>query len=132
MKVDLKTEELAYKFHKLEGEAFGYGYGTGEKHIVPLLKEFVTLCMKDGGSCDSLEIEKVMGPANTWFLINALCRVDFLEYGTSPRYCWIDHSEEMRSIANFIVHCPSDELYEITGWINDKLAYYQDKYEENT
>lgn len=131
MKVDIKTEELAYHFHKFEAEAFGFGYGTGESYIVPLLKQFVELCMQDGGTCDSYEIAKVMGDATTWFLINALCRVDFLEYGTSPRYCWIDHDEKTRSLANFIVHCPSDELYKITGWINDELRIMEDKYESS-
>ena len=86
-----KTEEE--HFIDWEGFAFGFGYGTGEPHTIPALRQFMALCY-DGTlatSYDYRALEDRLGPTVAWLLINALCRngVDVIEYGTSPRAGWL-------------------------------------------
>jgi hypothetical protein len=68
-----------------EGETFPYGYGTGEAAIRPMLKRFFKLC-PNSGAYDYRTMENELGPSVAWLMINALCRAQMLEYGTSPRF----------------------------------------------
>lgn len=78
-------------FKDWEADAFGYGYGSGEPYIIPLLKRFLELCNEGDRSnqYDYAILEKELTPAVTWLLINILCHKDIIEYGTSPRFAWL-------------------------------------------
>lgn len=79
-------------FKDWEGSVFGYGYGSGEEHVIPALKRFMALVppeSADGRAYDYKVLEADLGPAVAWFLINALCHADLIEYGSSPRFGWL-------------------------------------------
>lgn len=73
-----------------EGNAFGFGYGTGEDHTIPALKAFLAAC-PETGAYNYQVLEAAVGPVVAWLLINRLCdyRIDMIEYGTSPRCGWL-------------------------------------------
>ena len=71
-----------------EGDVFGFGYGSGEEHIIPALKRFLQLTT-DSGQYDFRVLEEEITPTVTWLLINTLCHCDMIEYGTSPRFAWL-------------------------------------------
>lgn len=79
-------------FTDWESHVFGFGYGSGEEHVIGTLNLFFDLC-KDKESANPMydyrELERVMGPTTTWFVINALCHADIIEYGCSPRFAWL-------------------------------------------
>jgi hypothetical protein len=81
-------------FRDWENLTFGYGYGSGEEPIMGALKTFFD-SLKDARSYDHEMLEKALGGATAWLLINALCRADILEYGTSPRYGWLTEKGEL-------------------------------------
>lgn len=97
-------------------EHFGYGYGTGESYIVPVLKKFLENC-DENGNYDHLKLEEKIGQANTWFLINVLCKSDLIEYGTSPRFGWLDESGKL--LKEYIGKKSEDELYKLIMVDND-------------
>lgn len=78
-------------FRDWEAYVFGFGYGTGEPHIIPCLHKFLDLCRKPGLGLayDFMELEQELGGPTTWLLINILCRHNVVEYGTSPRHGWL-------------------------------------------
>lgn len=99
-------------FRDWEGEAFGYGYGTGEFHIVPVLHKFMSLCEpKEYGKYDYEVLEKELGAATAWLLINVFCRHDIIEYGISSRVGWL--TKEGNRLREFVCSKTPDELYEI-------------------
>ncbi len=78
-------------FADWEGHAFGFGYGTGEAHVLSALK-LLMAAVGDEDSADAYRfeaLETAVGHAVAWLLINRLCTVGILEYGTSPRYGWL-------------------------------------------
>jgi hypothetical protein len=75
-------------FRDWMGEAFGFGYGTGEDYFLPALRAFF-LSLKDGRSYWYTDLETQFGGLAAWLLINLLCNQDVLEYGTSPRGAWL-------------------------------------------
>lgn len=77
-----------------ESSAFGFGYGSGEEHVLRALKGFFDLIGEDQDQPRSYNyerLEEVLGAPVAWLLINVLCRhgVDIIEYGTSPRFAWL-------------------------------------------
>ena len=84
---------LEQNFADWESSVFGYGYGSGEHHIMFVLKWFLELCkQKDTQGVygyDYESIERNLRPETTWLLINALCHANIIEYGTSPRFGWL-------------------------------------------
>ena len=78
-------------FADWESSAFGYGYGTGEGWILPELKKFMWFVGRDPHphAYDYEVFEEKLGGPIAWLLINALCKADAIEYGTSPRYGWL-------------------------------------------
>jgi hypothetical protein len=77
-------------FADWEASVFGFGYGSGEEHILPALKQFMDAAeAAGGGTYDYRELEASLGPVVTWLLINALCHADIIEYGSSPRFGWL-------------------------------------------
>lgn len=110
-------------FTDWEQSVFGYGYGSGEKYIAEALKKFFELC-PDSGNYDYEVFEKSLGQTVTWLLINTLCRADILEYGTSPRFGWLD--DKGRELKKFFDSKTIDELENLSGHQEDYNACFQD------
>ena len=98
------------QFAQWESKTFGYGYGNGEYFILPLLKKFFENFTRGDNQYDFQHLEKELGETNTWFLINGLCRVDAIEYGTSPRFGWL--TSKGIAVKDFVLKHTNEELYE--------------------
>lgn len=101
-------------FADWESYVFGFGYGTGEEHILPSLKSFLECC-NDDAPYDFQVLEAKLTPTVAWLLINILCRhnVDIIEYGTSPRCGWLTpHGIKLKE---FVATKTVDELIGMTG-----------------
>jgi len=98
-----------------EAQVFGFGYGTGEPHILKALKVFLELCKPSAGypSYKYEELEVVLGATTAWLLINALCHADCINYGTSTRYAWLDDKGKL--LQEFVAQHTAQELYEMTA-----------------
>jgi len=107
-----------------ENTVFGFGYGTGEGFIIPKLKAFFVL-LKEERLYDHTDLELSLGGAETWFLINILCRADILEYGTSPRFGWLTSKGER--LRDFIKTKTCDELIDLVcSRTQDNTVCYPD------
>lgn len=84
-------KNIEHYFRDWESYVFGYGYGSGEEHIIFALKHFLELCptMPNKYHYDFEVLEKNLTPTVTWLLINVLCRADIIDYGCSPRFGWL-------------------------------------------
>lgn len=87
------------EFCEWYGEVLGYGYGTGDVHYCNNLRHFFWLAAQPG-PYDYNEMERDMGAAVFWLLLNTLCNAGVVDYGTSPRAGWL--SPEGRRIADFV------------------------------
>lgn len=120
--VSKKKKSLEIYFRDWFDEAFGYGYGTGEMYIVPLLRKFLELCkpteISKAHNYNHEDIEKALGKEVAWLMINVLCGNDIIEYGTSPRYAML--SIEGRRLKQFVESKTDDELYDIVMKFEDK------------
>lgn len=107
-------------FRDWEDTAFGFGYGSGERHILPHLKRFLELCRPQ---YDHNELEQELGPEIAWLLINALAHSDVIEYGTSPRYGWLTPHGKL--LQQFVLSKTADELVKLaTHKPKDYVACY--------
>lgn len=112
----MKSEEDS--FRDWEGHVFGFGYGTGEPHVIPVLRKFLTLCEPDRGY-DHGDLERELTAPIAWLLINVLCHADILEYGASPRGAWLtgkgvrlkDFILSRTNEALVMLACDYDEFY---------------------
>jgi hypothetical protein len=113
----MKTD--AEHFADWEAEVFGFGYGTGEPHVLGALKTFLELC--GDAPYDYSEIERALTPATAWLMINALCRdgVGIIEYGTSPRCGWL--TPQGKALRAFVTAHTIEELTGLTE--RDNLDY---------
>lgn len=104
---------LDENFRDWESTAFGFGYGSGEEHILPALKRFLDLCPNGyADRCyDHQELEAALTPAVAWLLINRLCQQDILEYGTSPRFGWL--TDKGAALKAYTASKTGEELAEI-------------------
>lgn len=106
---------IEHQFRDWEGVTFGYGYGTGEEHTIPVLKRFLELCNITHGN-DSIAaydykiLERELTPVVAWVLISILCRANMIEYGTSPRFGWLTVTG--RRLKDFVSKYTADELYD--------------------
>jgi hypothetical protein len=114
------AKTLDENFADWEGTAFGFGYGTGEPHILPALKRFLALC-PDTGTYDHEALAREMGPAVAWLLLNALAHADIIEYGTSPRYGWLTTSGQ--ALKAYVESKTDDELVGIVCRDRDTPCY---------
>ena len=94
-------------FKDWESYVFGFGYGTGEEHVIPALKRFLGAVPTDT-NYDYHTLEAACGPTVAWLLINTLCGCDIIEYGTSPRYGWL--TKQGKALRNFILEASRDML----------------------
>ncbi len=105
-----------------EGEVFGYGYGTGELPILKCLHFFFST-LEDGKTYNHEKLEKELGDAATWFMINTLCHTDIIEYGTSPRFGWISYDPPIQALRDYILGHTPEELYEIVANRDDDYVH---------
>lgn len=104
---------LEQHFANWESETFGFGYGTGEPHVMDALGKFMrAIKPAPERGYDYQVLEAACGSAVAWLLINALCRwkVEVLEYGTSPRYGWL--TREGERLREFVVARSTEQLLE--------------------
>lgn len=93
-----------------EGHNFGFGYGSGEPHVIPALKGFFD-SLEEKRSYDYQKLEHLFTPLSAWLLINALCNADILEYGTSPRFGWL--TSKGKKLRDYVETKTSDELVDL-------------------
>lgn len=114
------TKTIDDYFRDWESEVFGYGYGTGEVHIVTALRRFLEHCTEGPykRSYDYSVLEQELGATVAWLLINTLCHVNIVEYGTSPRYAWLtEQGTRLRdymlskTVAELTKLAPSDYIH---------------------
>lgn len=106
----LIVKSLDGHFRSWESTAFGFGYGTGEKHLLSALKTFLATCHSDD-TYDYRELEEALTPTVAWLLICILCREDIINYGVSPRYAWLDQSG--KALKQYVCNRTVEELDEI-------------------
>lgn len=104
------TKTLEQNFADWESGVFGFGYGTGEEHTLAALKTFFENVHERDGSqvYDHRELEAALTPTVAWLLINRLCQVDVIDYGTSPRFAWL--TEEGKRLKEFVASKSVAEL----------------------
>ena len=100
-------------FQDWEDSVFGYGYGTGEKYIIPALKRFLELCNEgpDGICYDFEIIENELTPTVAWLLITILSNDEIIDYGTSPRFGWL--TDRGIALKEFVMKYSGQELYDM-------------------
>jgi hypothetical protein len=96
-------------FADWEGQAFGYGYGSGEEHVIHALRMFFER-LEEHRSYDYRTMEVALTPMTTWLLINALVRADIIEYGTSPRFGWL--TQEGDALRRYVSERTAEQLVE--------------------
>lgn len=97
-------------FNNWEGEVLGFGYGTGEAVLLPIIKSFLKEIPMDSNYDFSI-LEEKCGAENTWFMINLLANADNLEYGGSPRFGWLTPSGKL--LKKYVDSKSIDEMYEL-------------------
>ena len=93
---------LDHHFIDWESVFLGFGYGSGEEHIIPVLKAVFAAIPPDlpnGNRCYHYErLEDAVGPVSAWFTLNLFGQADIIEYGTSPRFGWLTpHGYRLKS-----------------------------------
>jgi len=113
------TKSLEEYFIDWESHVFGFGYGTGESHVLSALKGFFNI-LKQDRNYDHRILEKEFGPIAAWLLINVLAHADIIEYGTSPRFGWLTTKGER--LRDFVGSKTSDELVDIVCHNNSECT----------
>lgn len=104
-----------HSFRDWQREAFGFGYGSDEQHILPALKKMMEL-IPDRGPYDCSWIETEMGSEVAWLLLSVLCRMEIIEYGTnpkvgtSPRCGWL--TSKGAALQDYLTAKTADQLYQ--------------------
>lgn len=112
-----ETDEKPIEKHFADwfSHVFGFGYGTGDEHFIVALQTFMATLGKGGRlphGYDYKELETALTAPTAWLLINTLCGADIIEYGTSPRYGWLDPKGE--ALKAFMDGKTTDELLAAT------------------
>jgi hypothetical protein len=106
-------------FADWEGHAFGFGYGSGEEHVMRALRTFFER-LEDKHSYDYRTLEVALTPAVTWLLINALAKADIIEYGTSPRFGWLTPQGE--AMRDYFTERTPDQIVEVVTRCSDEYV----------
>ncbi len=113
----MKTE--SEHFHDWEQHVFGFGYGSGEEHVLPVVKQLLSLA--DARGCfDYTILERELSPPIAWLLLNTFCHAQLLEYGTSSRFPWL--TAEGRALKQFVDAHTAEQLADLTERSED---YYE-------
>jgi hypothetical protein len=115
----MKTIEQ--NFADWESGVFGFGYGSGEEHVLGALKAFLAGIERN---YDYRDLEVAVTPTVAWLLINALGHDDKIEYGTSPRFGWLTKSG--RQLAAFTRERSVEQLVGATDQGDDYIHCYTD------
>ena len=121
----MKTAEQ--HFADWEVNAFGFGYGSGEPHILPQLKVFFGAVGREDAEhgYDYEVLEKAVGPTVAWLFINRMCQIDIFEYGTSPCFGWL--TKQGKAVRDFMAGKTADELVAVcTAFDSEYAACYPD------
>jgi hypothetical protein len=117
----VKTD--AQYFADWEQEAFGYGYGTGEEHVLTALRDFFA-AVSVARTYDHRNLEAAVTPAVAWLVINRLIQLDVIEYGTSPRFGWLtQHGDMLRA---FCLNHTVEELVSFTETDENYVHCFRD------
>lgn len=113
---DIPFKSIEDSFRDWEANAFGYGYGTGEEHVITALRRFFELCEGEHERYDYRQLETELSPVVAWLLINLLCshRLDVIEYGTSPRFGWL--TDTGKRLKQFMLSRSAEELIALTDY----------------
>lgn len=107
------------QFTQWEHHTFGAGYGTGEMFIFPVLKQFFD-CLEDGRTYDHEVLESTLGQAQAWFMINALEKVEAIEWGTSARYGWLTKKGE--TVKAYVENKTPEQLYDVVMKLDERIC----------
>lgn len=110
-------------FADWESSVFGFGYGSGERHVLTALRNFMEL-IPEGKAYDYEELEAALTPTVAWLLINTLGQNDVIEYGTSSRYAWL--RPKGKRLRDYILSRSVDELVKATQWDDSYDVCYLD------
>lgn len=120
------AKAIEESFVDWESHVFGFGYGTGEEHVLRSLKGFFDAFGVDDRphSYDYEKVEAAIGAPAAWLLINILCRhgVNIIEYGSSPRYAWLSSEGvalkafvDTKSVGELVTICCEDVEHDYCG-----------------
>jgi hypothetical protein len=100
-------------FKDWESEVFGFGYGSGEEHVLGAVKQFLEAVGRDDSerAYDYEVLEKSCGATAAWLLINTFGHWRIIEYGTSPRYGWL--TKEGEALRDFVKSKSLEELADL-------------------
>lgn len=118
--MERNTQLTNKHFIDWESDVFGFGYGSGERHVMTVLKRFF-YSLIDGRGYYYKDMYDVLGAQQFWLLINALGHADIIEYGTSPRAGWL--TEKGEYLRDFIEEKSVEQLCDIICSRPDFLGY---------
>lgn len=118
-----KTQEIF--FCDWEAYVFGFGYGSGEPHVIPEVRRFFMTCKPDG-AYNYQDMETQLSPPVAWMMINALCHAGVIEYGTSPRFGWL--TKEGKKLREFVCAREPEELLDLLGRNDEAYAGCSPRY----
>ena len=106
------TKSIEEHFVDWEAHVFGYGYGTGEEHIIPAVKRFfAAITDKNLSTYDYEELSKACGAPTAWLLITIFCKEGLIDYGVSSRIGWLTDSG--KALKEFFDSHTDDELVDM-------------------
>lgn len=111
------TKTIEDSFRDWENDIFGFGYGTGEDHVLRAVKHFFELCPEGSygnKTYDYRILERDLTPAVAWLLLNVFGNKDIIEYGTSTRHAWL--TEQGLALQAFFATKTVDELVALTSY----------------
>ena len=107
-------------FADWEGGVFGYGYGSGEPHVLQALQTFLREVEPDG-QYDYRKLETACTAPVAWLLINALVRANIIEYGSSPRFGWL--TRQGKALRHFVCERPAEALEDAIARNTERGCY---------
>ena len=120
------SKSLEVQFKEWFESNFGYGYGSGEEPMLRSLRIFFGACFYDDDDPKQegypryqyTTLEELLGKPLAWFLINKFCENDIINYGSSPRFGWVENRG--KRLKKFFEERSINELLEIVFEDNEK------------
>jgi hypothetical protein len=103
-----------------ESQVFGYGYGTGETHVLRALKEFFA-AVPVSGTYDYDKLEQACTPTVAWLLLNTLGHANVIDYGTSSRFGWL--TPNGAHLAGYIRTRTLEHLLTVIGKVGEEYVH---------
>jgi hypothetical protein len=105
-------QSLEQYFLDWEESVFGCGYGTGERPILTVCKDFFDSIFEDRRYSHEI-LEPKLGAGTCWLFITTLNKADLIEWGTSARYGWL--TVQGQKLKEFFDQKTVDQLYDLIG-----------------